>query len=186
VTVAVQILLVNLLRMAGVNFHAVVGHSSGEIAAAYAAGILSQADAIRIGYYRGFHTHLAVGPDSRKGGMIAVGTSIEDACDFCELDGFQGRLAVAASNSATSVTISSDIDAIEEAETVLEEEGKFVWRLGVDKAYHSHHMRAALEPLLRSLEACKIQVMRRPAGSPTWFSSIYKGVVIDSDDCLRG
>ncbi|KAJ2972006.1 hypothetical protein NQ176_g7405 [Zarea fungicola] len=53
---AVQILLVNLLHDAGVSFKAVVGHSSGEIGAAYAAGLLSATDAMRIAYYRG-HEH---------------------------------------------------------------------------------------------------------------------------------
>lgn len=49
---AVQIVLVDFLRVAGVNFQAAVGHSSGEIAAAYASGLLSDVDAIRIAYYR--------------------------------------------------------------------------------------------------------------------------------------
>ena len=54
-----QIVLVNLLHTPGVEFAAVVGHSSGEIAAAYAAGFLSATDAVRVAYYRGFHAHLA-------------------------------------------------------------------------------------------------------------------------------
>jgi acyl transferase domain-containing protein len=49
---AVQILLVELLRLAKVHLACVVGHSSGEIAAAYAAGYLTARDAIVIAYYR--------------------------------------------------------------------------------------------------------------------------------------
>lgn len=52
---AVQILLVDLLRAAGVQFDAVVGYSSGDIAAAYAAGFLTPGDAICIAYYFGAH-----------------------------------------------------------------------------------------------------------------------------------
>jgi acyl transferase domain-containing protein len=52
---AVQILLVDLLRLAHVNLDLVVGHSSGEIGAGYAAGCLSARDAICIAYYRGLH-----------------------------------------------------------------------------------------------------------------------------------
>jgi len=58
---AVQIVLVDFLRAAGVQFRAVVGHPSGEIAAAYAAGFLCASDAIRIACYRGFYAELAAG-----------------------------------------------------------------------------------------------------------------------------
>lgn len=50
---AVQILLVNVLWEIGIEFDRVVGHSSGEVAAAYAAGVLNAHDAIRIAYLRG-------------------------------------------------------------------------------------------------------------------------------------
>lgn len=56
---AVQIILVDLLRLAGVKPAVVAGLGSGEIAAAYAAGFLSRADAIRIAYYGGLYAHLA-------------------------------------------------------------------------------------------------------------------------------
>ncbi|KAH0601132.1 hypothetical protein MHUMG1_00003 [Metarhizium humberi] len=55
VCTAVQIILVDMLRAAGVDFSAVVGHCSGEICAVYAAGYLSSEDAIRVAYYRGLH-----------------------------------------------------------------------------------------------------------------------------------
>lgn len=53
----VQIVLFHLIRAAGVSFQAVVGHSSGEIAAAYAAGRITRDDAVKIAYYRGYFTH---------------------------------------------------------------------------------------------------------------------------------
>ncbi|KAK7716313.1 putative PKS/NRPS-like protein biosynthetic cluster [Diaporthe eres] len=68
---AVQILLADLLKLAGVKFTAVIGHSSGEIGAAYAAGFISRSDAIKIAYYRGLCTE-----ESRhigqKGAMMAI------------------------------------------------------------------------------------------------------------------
>jgi acyl transferase domain-containing protein len=45
---ALQILLVDLLSLAGVQFSAVIGHSSGEIAAAYAAGWMTARDASKL------------------------------------------------------------------------------------------------------------------------------------------
>jgi acyl transferase domain-containing protein len=181
---AVQIVLANLLRSAGVQFKAVVGHSSGEIAAAYAAGFISAFDAIRIAYYRGLVTKRASGQGGVKGAMIAVGTSFEDAKEFCELEDFEGRLSVAASNSPTSVTISGDVDAIEEAKNLFEEEKKFARILKVDTAYHSHHMLPCSDPYTKSLQACNIEILR-PMDAPMWFSSVHQGMRIEARDTLK-
>jgi hybrid polyketide synthase/nonribosomal peptide synthetase ACE1 len=156
-TCAVQLVLIDLLGHAGIRFHSVVGHSSGEIAAAHASGFLHRRDAIRIAYYRGLHSRLAGSASGQLGAMLAVGTSLEDAQELCSLEDFAGRVVVAASNSATSVTLSGDADAIEEVQTILEEEGKFVRLLRVDKAYHSHHMQRASQPFLSSLSECSIR-----------------------------
>ena len=83
---AIQVVLVDLLQAAGITFSAVVGHSSGEIGAAYAAGLISDHDAIRIAYYRGLHVRLAGDSiDGQKGAMLAVGTSLEDAQDLIQI-----------------------------------------------------------------------------------------------------
>lgn len=81
---AVQILLVEVLKSAGITFHTVVGHSSGEIAAAYAAGRISAEHAICIAYYRGLSVVSVDGPDSKSGSMMAVGTSQEDAQELLQ------------------------------------------------------------------------------------------------------
>ncbi|GFF52590.1 hypothetical protein IFM51744_07886 [Aspergillus udagawae] len=91
---AVQVILVDLVRAAGVKFQAVGGHSSGEIAAAYAAGFITAWDAIRIAYYWGFYANMA------------TGSFFEDASELCQVDDFDGRICVAAHNSPTSVTLS--------------------------------------------------------------------------------
>ena len=91
---AVQVMLVWVSRSIGVEFDAVVGHSSGEIGAAYAAGYLTARDAIRIPYYRGKYGKLASGRDNALGSMLAVGTSMEDAQKLCGLEHFVGRLQV--------------------------------------------------------------------------------------------
>ena len=166
---ALQILLIRLLRLANVHLHGVVGHSSGEIGAAYAAGYLSARDALYIAYYRGLHCQLATG----HGAMLAVGTSWEDAKGLCELSEFSKRVKVAASNSSTSVTISGDDDAIAELEDIFEDEGKFRRRLKVDKAYHSHHMEPCSQPYIESLRNSQIEV-QSTSEDCTWFSSVYE------------
>ncbi|RDL40494.1 uncharacterized protein BP5553_00473 [Venustampulla echinocandica] len=181
---AVQIILVDLVRAAGIHFAAVVGHSSGEIGAAYAAGYITASDAIRIAYYRGVSLRLAQGKKGQAGGMIAVGTSYDDAKEFCNLRKFRGKVCMAASNSATSVTISGDADAIDNVRAVFEEEKKFARVLKVDKAYHSHHMAACSESYLNSLRACGIKA-RRPVDSEClWVSSVYQEDINDTQDDL--
>lgn len=140
VCTAVQIVLVDLLRASGIEFGAVVGHSSGEMAAAYAAGVITADDAICIAYYRGLHSHLAAGRDGQKGAMMAAGVTVDDASELVGSHVFQGRAVIAAYNSSTSLTLSGDEDAIEELKVILEDEQKFARRLVVEKAYHSHHM----------------------------------------------
>ncbi|KAL9045343.1 MAG: hypothetical protein Q9214_001595, partial [Letrouitia sp. 1 TL-2023] len=169
---AVQILLVELLLLAGIQFAAVVGHSSGEIGAAFAAGQLSAINAIRIAYYRGLHSYLAGGPDGAQGAMLAVGTSLEDAEELCDDEIFKGRVQVAACNSPSSVTLSGDEDAIEEIAEIFEDENKFVRRLKVDKAYHSHHMIPCSQPYLDSMKAVSINVDSSNSGC-VWVSSVY-------------
>ncbi|CAI7640712.1 unnamed protein product [Penicillium glandicola] len=174
---AVQILLVDMLHSAGVRFHTVVGHSSGEIGAAYAAGLITASDAMRIAYYRGIDAKLAGGKDGQQGGMMAVGLSPDEARALCELPSFYERLSVAAYNSSASVTISGDRDAIIEAKLKLDEDKKFARVLKLDTAYHSHHMLPCAQHYLDALRSCNIRPVL-PTGessSPVWLSSVYAG-----------
>ncbi|KAI1407896.1 putative polyketide synthase [Hypoxylon sp. FL1857] len=185
---ALQILLVDLLKLAGVHFSAVVGHSSGEIAAAYAAGYLSARDAMLIAYYRGRHASLAASPNGPRirGAMIAVGSSMEDIEELCSDERFAGRLVVAASNSPSSVTVSGDVDAIAELEDVLDDEEKFHRRLKVDHAYHSNHMGPCFGPYVASLQGLGITPRVPPtATSCAWFSSVDNGQIVDQEEVVQ-
>ncbi|KAK1585492.1 uncharacterized protein LY79DRAFT_671083 [Colletotrichum navitas] len=177
---AVQIMLVDLLRSANVSFEAVVGHSSGEMAAAYAAGFLSARDAVVIAHYRGLHSKHARSPngDGIKGAMLAVGTSPEDAAELCGVDEFAGRISLAAVNSPSSVTISGDEDAVAELALVLDDENKFNRRLRVDRAYHSRHMLPCFEPYVAALRRAGVKALAGN-GRCTWFSSTWGGKPVD-------
>ncbi|GAB1201010.1 hypothetical protein APSETT444_010394 [Aspergillus pseudonomiae] len=98
---AIQIALVNLLREWGIVPSAVVGHSSGEIAAAYASGAISDRVAIIISYLRG--QAIKALSMSRSGAMAAVGISPDTAHAFLE----EG-VTIACENSPISVTLSGD------------------------------------------------------------------------------
>ncbi|KAH8653815.1 hypothetical protein BX600DRAFT_527092 [Xylariales sp. PMI_506] len=132
---AVQIGLVDLLASWSVRPVAVVGHSSGEMAAAYAAGRITAAEAITAAYYRG----RAVSSNTRDGAMLAVGLGTNQVS--CYIDGYREQIKIAAMNSPDSVTLSGDADAIQKLSVTLTENGVFnrILRTG-GNAYHSHHM----------------------------------------------
>ncbi|KAI0008718.1 hypothetical protein F4779DRAFT_423888 [Xylariaceae sp. FL0662B] len=148
---AVQIALVDLISSWKVKPAAVVGHSSGEIAAAYAAGALSLESAVAVAYYRGLAMKdlKQVAPDLR-GGMLAAGVSTVEAQKLIT-ETRSCELTVACINSPSSVTISGDEEAIEKIESLLENRKLFMRRLKVGVAYHSHHMLYASNGYLQNL-----------------------------------
>ncbi|KAI9774066.1 MAG: Type I Iterative PKS [Geoglossum simile] len=131
---ALQVGLVNVLRSLSVSPASVVGHSSGEIAAAYACNAITMKEAITIAYYRGFVTK----GHNQRGGMAAVGMGRDDVLPFIR----QG-VVIACENSPSGVTLSGDEEALESVIATLGVEwpGVSVRRLRVEMAYHSHHMR---------------------------------------------
>ncbi|KAK5657220.1 hypothetical protein OQA88_3278 [Cercophora sp. LCS_1] len=191
---ALQIALVDTLRAAGIEFAAVVGHSSGEIAAAYTAGHLDAADAIRVAYYRGLHVHRVHGHGAgigleKRGKMMAVGMGWEQATAFCAE--FDGALVVAASNSHTSCTLAGDADAVDKAFARLQQEGTFARVLQVDTAYHSHHMKPCAGPYLESMKECgvKMQTPQKRRGQLQqcrWYSSVWDNDDHEADGRLLG
>ncbi|KAI0486471.1 hypothetical protein F4859DRAFT_528204, partial [Xylaria cf. heliscus] len=182
---AVQIILVNLLHIANVKLDAIVGHSSGEIAAAYAAGYLSDRDAIYVSYFRGFYSHFSQGSNGARGVMMAVGTDVDDAQDLCEFPELHGRLTVAAVNSGTSVTLSGDEDAIMLAKMAFEDEGKFTRILKVDKAYHSYHMLPCSASYISALASHTTPRQRKHDTNAVWFSSVFGSPMSPSHEKLE-
>ncbi|KAL4966892.1 uncharacterized protein BDV14DRAFT_198357 [Aspergillus stella-maris] len=166
-TTAIQIALCDLLRASDVTLEAVVGHSSGELAAAYSTGILSAEDCMKIAYYRGFHCR----ETTTEGAMMAVGLSLQDAKDLCSESSLRGRIVVGASNAPASTTLSGDRNAILEVKELLDKRRVLAQLLHVDVAYHSHHMLLCAVSFLESLNTCNIQV-RAPATGCTWISSV--------------
>ncbi|KAL6231642.1 hypothetical protein BDW75DRAFT_247787 [Aspergillus navahoensis] len=131
---AIQVALVNLLASLGISPSAVIGHSSGEIAAAYAAGAITANEAIIIAYYRG----LTAASSQRTGAMAAVGMGRAEATLYLE----EG-VVVACDNGPNSVTLSGDQDALDTVikQMKADDNDVFVRLLRTDgMAYHSHHM----------------------------------------------
>ncbi|TRX94306.1 hypothetical protein FHL15_004773 [Xylaria flabelliformis] len=142
VTTALQLALVALLRALGVRPQLVVGHSSGEIAAAFVAGRLAQRTALGVALYRGFMRAAAKLRNLPRGAMMSVGLGERDASSLVA-SLTRGSVTVACVNSPSNVTISGDAAAIDEVGERLAAEGRtFFRKLAVDTAYHSSHMSA--------------------------------------------
>ena len=146
---AIQVALVALWRSWGIVPGAVVGHSVGEIAAAYVAGVLSLDDAVRVVAHRGRLMQQAHG----LGKMAAVEFSEAEARQL--LADYADRLSIGAVNSPTIVVLSGEAEALEEVLGSVEREGIFFRRLQVDYAFHSSQMERFREPLVRELQGLK-------------------------------
>jgi acyl transferase domain-containing protein len=146
---AVQIALVDLLASWDMIPTHVLGHSSGEIAAAYCAGYLSRKEAWKLAYFRGY---VSTSQSNRSGGMAAVGISAQGILpyleQFRESKTSPGELTIACYNSPKNLTISGDTEKIGLLCTALEKDGIFARKLAVRNAYHSSHMEAVADQYL--------------------------------------
>lgn len=174
-TTAVQIALVALLRLQGVRPQAVVSHSSREIAAAYAAGYLSQEIAISVAYHRGFMTSAMKVKGLSHGAMLSVSLGAQEVTKRFLVNLKTGQAMIVCVHSPRSVTVSGDADAVAEVTERIAAAGNgiFYRRLLVDTAYHSHHMRAvADEYRCRISEAARGMVLEDGGGEVAFISSV--------------
>jgi acyl transferase domain-containing protein/NADPH:quinone reductase-like Zn-dependent oxidoreductase len=154
---ALQIALVDLLKSYGVSPSAVLGHSSGEIAAAYSIRALSAESACRIAVYRGILAGKASGAGG-KYGMMAVGLSKAEARSQLLMFGCQISeilIDIGCVNSSRNVTLTGDAGQLDLLSTILTEQSIFARRLDVNVAYHSRYMKAIsakYESLIGTLE----------------------------------
>lgn len=144
---ALQIALVDLFYSWGITAHSVTGHSSGEIAAAYGAGILGMESCMAIAYYRGLvATSLIEKPDGTSGGMLAVGASQRDTQALIDArTDTVGDCTIACINSPNSMTVSGDTARISQISALADTKSIWNRRLKVEVAYHSHHMNAVAD-----------------------------------------
>ena len=152
-TTAIQIALVDLFAAWNIRPARVVGHSSGEIAAAYCAGAWTQEAAISVAYHRG-RVALKL-KDLRNGAMLAVGLSEEQVRPLTMALG-EGSVEVACVNSPSNITLSGDRAAIGELAAVLQARSIFNREVAVDVAYHSHHMEDVADEYRAALQRVSV------------------------------
>lgn len=149
-TTALQIALVDFLSDVGIQPQAVLGHSSGEIAAAYAAGFLSHRMALKVSYCRSLISGLCRKLIPIRGAMLMVGLGEHDVSRY--IAGLRsGVISIACINSPISTTVSGDEPAILELKSKLDSAAVMNRKLKVDIAYHSHHMQKISQEYLQLL-----------------------------------
>jgi polyketide synthase 7 len=165
---AVMVSLAELWRSVGVVPDAVIGHSQGEIAAAYVAGALSLEDAARVVALRSrLLLHL-----SGKGGMASVACGLPKAQALVAQSG--RRLNIAAVNGVSAVAISGEVNALEELIRRCEDDNVRARRIDVDYASHSIQVEAIRERLAEVLTGIE------PRSASVQFFSTVTGELVDT------
>jgi mycoketide-CoA synthase len=165
---AVMVSLTELWKSVGVNPDAVIGHSQGEIAAAYVAGALSLRDAARVVTLRSKLLRTLAHP----GGMVSIACSTERAREL--LAPYGNRISIAAVNGRSAVVVSGDVAALEELIGFCADLELRTRRIDVDYASHSIEVEAIRDELTEVLAGIE------PRSSRTAFFSTVTGSRLDT------
>jgi emericellamide synthase (highly reducing iterative type I polyketide synthase) len=184
---AIQLALVDTLASLKLRPSIVVGHSSGEIAAAYAVDALTFEDALTVAYHRGRLTSKLISTGV-SGGMLAVGATPEVVQTFIEQikTTDTALVKIACYNSPTSVTLSGGNDGIEQIARLLQKADVFHRKLKTQGAAYHSQMMQSIEDEYRSAIA---HIQPRPITgrmmSSLWGKELPTGSLLDGDYWAR-
>lgn len=168
---AIQVALTTMLDDYGVTPDAVIGHSVGEIAAAWAAGALSLEQSIRVITARSQAQGLTKG----QGRMAAVSLSAEALTNVLAELSLEQDIELAGINSPQNVTVSGALEALKTLQASLKARGIVFRLLDLDYAFHSTFM----DPIKDGLSA-KLSGFAPGSGSSIPFVSTVTGCVLDA------
>jgi polyketide synthase 12 len=151
----IEAALFELLSSWGISPKVLLGHSIGELTAAWVAGIFSLEDACTLVAARGRLMHSL----PRSGAMASLNVSADEIDGM--LSSFPG-IDVAGYNGPLSTVVSGDATAIDALISHFEQQGSKTRRLTVSHAFHSHHMDAMLEEFGQIAAAIQYQAARIP------------------------
>ncbi|MBB5924492.1 acyl transferase domain-containing protein, partial [Actinoalloteichus hoggarensis] len=170
---AMAVSLAQTWRAAGVEPDAVIGHSQGEVAAAYVAGALSLTDAAKVAALRARVTADLLGDSG--GGLLAVGVSEQEYGE--RFAAAAPRLSIAALNSPTAIVLAGPGPALDDLAALAAAQGVRCRRVPAAE-YASHS--AAVEPAEQALRAAVADIT--PRRCPVRFLSTATGDWVDGAD----
>jgi acyl transferase domain-containing protein/NADPH:quinone reductase-like Zn-dependent oxidoreductase/acyl carrier protein len=170
---AVMVSLAAAWRALGIHPDAVLGHSQGEIAAAYVAGALSLRDAAKVVTLRSKAIRAIAG----AGGMVSIPRPVQQVCALIEPWG--RSISIAAQNGPYSTVVTGNAAALDELMDECERDDVQATRIPVDYASHSAHVEELRERLRESLSGLQ------PRTGDIAFISAVTGAGLDTS-CLDG
>lgn len=168
---AIQVGMTRFLEEQGVVPVAVTGHSVGEVAAAWASGALSLADAVKVIYFRSAYQ----GKTAGAGQMTAVACSSDEIQVYLDDPRFNA-INLAGINSAKGITLAGDTEQLTVLEAELKDKGVRLKRLDLDYAFHSQFMDAIEEGVIDALSSIQAAQTRIP------FYSTVTGAELDGTE----
>ncbi|WP_164867903.1 type I polyketide synthase [Rhodovarius crocodyli] len=172
---AAQVGIVAALAEQGIEPSLVMGHSVGEVAAAWASGMLTLPAACKLIVARSHHQHMTRG----QGRMAALGAGAEQAApvlDACSLPG-EAPLEIAAINAPGAITVAGPPAALARLDAAAREHRWSYIPLGLDYAFHSSTMDPVRAGLLKDLRGLKGRKARLP------FISTVTGELLAPEEC---
>lgn len=166
---ALQVGITRMLAQRGVVPAAVIGHSVGEVAAAWACGALTLPDAVCVIFQRS----RLQGQTKGQGRMTAVGVSGEAVQALIALHNLGASLCVAGYNSSRGATVAGAPEALSILEAALAEQAVFFRRLDLDYAFHS----PAMDGIEAGIRDSLAHIQPRASAIP--FYSTVTGATLD-------
>ncbi len=163
---AIQVALTDSLRHLGLQISVVLGHSVGEVAAAWASGALSLNQAVQVIHERSVHQERVRG----KGLMVAVMQPAAEARKILAEGSFQG-VEVSAVNSHRSVTLSGPENGIKSFVAVAKGHGWLHKLLDIEYPFHNK----LIDPVERDLVMALDQLAPRAGRDGIAFISTVTG-----------
>lgn len=153
---AMAVALTAMWQECGVTPNTVVGHSQGEVVAAYIAGVLNLEDAVKVICRRSRILKRIAG----NGAMAMVELGVEQIREKILVPAYLGRLSIAVSNSASSTVVSGEIAAVEQLLEELSAKKIFCSKVQVDIASHSPQIDVLETELMTELADLKPQTSK--------------------------
>ncbi|EGG13409.1 polyketide synthase [Cavenderia fasciculata] len=146
-TFIIQVALVKLYQYFGIIPSIVVGHSFGDITAAWCSGIISLEEAVRIVYLRSVAQNTTIG----SGRMLAVSLSFEKYKERFSQQSYES-IELACYNSSDSIVLSGDQEQLESINQQLKDDNIFSAFLGTPCSFHSSKQESTKDFIFNHLQ----------------------------------